>query len=49
MLDGGARLLGRILPIGRGWRLAAIGGATLDLLAGTTRRAIEVATREARA
>lgn len=24
MLDGGARLLGRILPIGRGWRLAII-------------------------
>ncbi|PTQ10807.1 AI-2E family transporter [Sphingomonas oleivorans] len=24
MLDGGARLLGRVLPIGRGWRLAII-------------------------
>lgn len=24
MLDGGARLLGRVLPIGRGWRLALI-------------------------
>ncbi len=24
MLDGGARLLGRILPIGRGWRLAIV-------------------------
>ncbi|APG63546.1 AI-2E family transporter [Sphingorhabdus lutea] len=24
MMDGGARLLGRILPIGRGWRLAII-------------------------
>ena len=23
MLDGGARLLGRVLPIGRGWRLAS--------------------------
>ena len=24
MLDGGARLLGRVLPIGRGWRLAIV-------------------------
>ncbi|MBO9518782.1 MAG: AI-2E family transporter [Porphyrobacter sp.] len=24
MLDGGARLLGRVLPIGRGWRLALV-------------------------
>ena len=24
ILDGGARLLGRVLPIGRGWRLAII-------------------------
>src|SRR3546814_12945979 len=24
MLDGGTRLLGRILPIGRGWRLTVI-------------------------
>src|SRR4051794_8544534 len=24
MLDGGARLLGRVLPIGRGWRLLIV-------------------------
>ena len=24
ILDGGARLLGRVLPIGRGWRLAIV-------------------------
>src|SRR6476469_6622963 len=24
MLDGGARLLGRVLPIGRGWRIVLI-------------------------
>ena len=24
MLDGGARLLGRVLPIGRGWRLGIV-------------------------
>ncbi|HEX8514075.1 MAG TPA: hypothetical protein VF688_13330, partial [Allosphingosinicella sp.] len=24
MLDGGTRLLGRVLPIGRGWRLAIV-------------------------
>jgi putative permease len=24
MIDGGARLLGRVLPIGRGWRVAIV-------------------------
>ena len=32
MLDGGARLLGRVLPIGRGWRLAIICLAALGFL-----------------
>ena len=32
-LDGGARLLGRVLPIGRGWRLAIILLAILAFLA----------------
>ncbi|MCU0728930.1 MAG: AI-2E family transporter [Sphingopyxis sp.] len=32
MLDGGARLLGRILPIGRGWRLAIVMLATVAFL-----------------
>jgi predicted PurR-regulated permease PerM len=32
MLDGGARLLGRVLPIGRGWRLAIVTLATLGFV-----------------
>ena len=32
MLDGGARLLGRVLPIGRGWRLSIICLAALGFL-----------------
>lgn len=32
MLDGGTRLLGRMLPIGRGWRLAIVLIAVLGLL-----------------
>jgi predicted PurR-regulated permease PerM len=32
MLDGGTRLLGRVLPIGRGWRLAIICLAALGFL-----------------
>src|SRR5262245_30725051 len=32
MLDGGARLLGRVLPIGRGWRLGLIIFLTLAFL-----------------
>jgi predicted PurR-regulated permease PerM len=32
MLDGGARLLGRVLPIGRGWRIAIVCLAALGFL-----------------
>jgi predicted PurR-regulated permease PerM len=32
MLDGGARLLGRVLPIGHGWRLAIIALSTVGFL-----------------
>ena len=32
MLDGGTRLLGRVLPIGRGWRLAIVTLASLGFL-----------------
>lgn len=32
MLDGGARLLGRVLPIGRGWRLTIVILATFGFL-----------------
>jgi predicted PurR-regulated permease PerM len=32
MLDGGARLFGRILPIGRGWRLALVIALTIAFL-----------------
>ncbi len=35
MLDGGARLLGRVLPIGRGWRLAIVAIAGLGFVAWT--------------
>ena len=35
MLDGGARLLGRVLPIGRGWRIAIICLATFAFLGWT--------------
>ena len=35
MLDGGARLLGRVLPIGRGWRIAIVSLFTVLFLAGT--------------
>ncbi|HEY6917061.1 MAG TPA: AI-2E family transporter [Allosphingosinicella sp.] len=35
MLDGGARLLGRILPIGRGWRLTIVVLGAFAFLAGT--------------
>ena len=35
MLDGGARLLGRVLPIGRGWRLAIVVLLTFAFLAWT--------------
>jgi predicted PurR-regulated permease PerM len=32
MLDGGARLLGRVLPIGRGWRLGIVIALTLAFI-----------------
>lgn len=32
MLDGGVRLLGRVLPIGRGWRLAIVVIATIAFI-----------------
>jgi len=35
MLDGGTRLLGRVLPIGRGWRLAIVSLASVAFLVGT--------------
>jgi len=35
MLDGGTRLLGRVLPIGRGWRLLIVTFAALAFIAGT--------------
>jgi predicted PurR-regulated permease PerM len=35
MLDGGTRLLGRVLPIGRGWRLAIVLLFVLGFLVGT--------------
>jgi predicted PurR-regulated permease PerM len=35
MLDGGARLLGRVLKIGRGWRIAIVALLTLAFLVGT--------------
>lgn len=35
MLDGGTRLLGRVLPIGRGWRLAIVTLAAIGFVAWT--------------
>src|SRR5690554_6649443 len=35
MIDGGARLLGRVLPIGRGWRIALVLIGGVAFLAGT--------------
>jgi predicted PurR-regulated permease PerM len=35
MLDGGVRLLGRVLPIGRGWRLTIVVLLAIGFLAGT--------------
>jgi hypothetical protein len=35
MLDGGTRLLGRVLPIGRGWRLLIVTLASVAFLVGT--------------
>jgi len=35
MLDGGTRLLGRVLPIGRGWRLAIVSLAAVAFIVAT--------------
>src|SRR3546814_11295904 len=35
LLDGGTRLLGRVLPIGRAWRLLIVGLAALSAIVGT--------------
>ncbi|HEX9933196.1 MAG TPA: AI-2E family transporter [Allosphingosinicella sp.] len=35
MLDGGTRLLGRVLPIGRGWRLTIVSLATVVFIVAT--------------
>ena len=35
MLDGGTRLLGRVLPIGRGWRLAIVTIAAVGFIVWT--------------
>lgn len=35
MLDGGVRLLGRVLPVGRGWRLMIVVVATIAFIGGT--------------
>lgn len=35
ILDGGTRLLGRVLPIGRGWRLAIVALAAVGFIGGT--------------
>jgi len=35
MLDGGTRLLGRVLPIGRGWRLAIVSILAVAFIVGT--------------
>jgi predicted PurR-regulated permease PerM len=35
MLDGGTRLLGRVLPIGRGWRLLIVALAAVGFIIGT--------------
>jgi len=49
MLDGGARLLGRVLPIGRGWRLAIVTLAGIGFLVWTIQFAgTELAAEAAR-
>lgn len=49
MLDGGARLLGRVLPIGRGWRLAIVVLAVIGFLAWTVYLAGSQLTAQAQA
>ncbi len=49
MLDGGARLLGRVLPIGRGWRLAIVTLAGIGFVVWTfTFAGMELAAEAAR-
>ncbi|HWH22107.1 MAG TPA: AI-2E family transporter [Allosphingosinicella sp.] len=47
MLDGGTRLLGRVLPIGRGWRLLIVTLLVFGFLAGTVAFAGMEITRQA--
>lgn len=47
MIDGGARLVGRILPIGRGWRIAIVLALAVAFLVGTVTYAGTTITREA--
>jgi predicted PurR-regulated permease PerM len=47
MLDGGARLLHRVLKIGRGWRLAIVIGASIAFIAWFVRYAGSTLTTEA--
>lgn len=47
MIDGGARLLVRVLPIGRGWRIALVLSGGVGFLAGTIFYAGSTITSEA--
>ena len=47
MLDGGTRLLGRVLPIGRGWRLLIVTLAVFGFLIATVAFAGMEITRQA--
>ncbi len=47
MIDGGARLLGRVLPIGRGWRIALVLSGGIAFLVGTVSYAGATITSEA--
>lgn len=47
MIDGGARLLGRVLPIHRGWRIAIVLVGGVAFLAGTVTYAGSTIAREA--
>lgn len=47
MIDGGARLLGRVLPIGRGWRIAIVVLASIAFMVWLTMFAGNQISREA--
>ena len=47
MIDGGARALGRVLPIGRGWRVAIVIAAAVAFMIGLGLYAGATITREA--